>query len=334
MWGVSAEVQTAAIDYASVLAFGLPFFGVAVAFENALRVTSHTRMALISKLSTLFLNTVLNYLLIYGFWKIPALGIFGAGIATSAALFIECIIAAFFSFKLARIMRFSLASFVNFEKKIWTQTMKGVLPILPQEILWSGAVLVYSRAFAAFGTSVLANYNIARQIELFSESGCWAFMVSAGIVIGNDLGAGRLNRARIKAKAILSFGFFFSLLVSLLVWLLLPVSVWAYGLNPESYQLIRNFALLFLLITPLKMMALIILVGILRSGGDFLFSALSEISSMWLYSVPLALFCSLYAGFSPEIVFAVVCSEWFIKAFLLWWRYRKGLWLKNLVEAG
>lgn len=332
-WGVNSEVQTAAMSYAGVLAFGIPFFGMAISFENALRVTYNVRLALFSKVMALFLNTGLNYILIYGCGSIPALGIFGAGIATFIALFAESLLSAFLCFKVTGILRFHGWPFIYFEKTIWRQTLRGVLPIMPQEVLWSGAMLMYSKAFASYGTFVLANYNIAKQIELFSESGCWAFMMGTGIVIGRDLGANKLHRAKIKARVILQFGLLFSALLAIVLWFSLPLAIFAYNLSEEAYQFIKSLAALFLIITPLKMLGLIILAGILRSGGDFVLSAFCEIFSMWCYAVPLTLFCSLYIGCSPQVTFAIVCSEWLLKTLLLWLRYKKGQWLKNLVIA-
>ena len=84
-------------------------------------------------------------------------------------------------------------------------------------------------------------------------------------------------------------------------------------------------------IFPLKMIGMILMVGALRSGGDYMPAALIELGGMYLFSVPLALMAAIIWQYGPLIVFLILSSEWILKTILVWWRFNKKVWLRRLI---
>ena len=83
-------------------------------------------------------------------------------------------------------------------------------------------------------------------------------------------------------------------------------------------------------IFPLKMIGMILMVGALRSGGDYMPAALIELGGMYLFSVPLALMAIIWQ-YGPLAVFLILSSEWILKTILVWWRFNKKVWLRRLI---
>ncbi len=84
-------------------------------------------------------------------------------------------------------------------------------------------------------------------------------------------------------------------------------------------------------IFPVKMIGMILMVGALRSGGDYLPAALIELGGMYLFSVPLALIAALSWHWSPLAVFFIISSEWVVKSLLIWCRFNQKVWLQKLI---
>ena len=76
---------------------------------------------------------------------------------------------------------------------------------------------------------------------------------------------------------------------------------------------------------------MILLVGVLRSGGDYLIAAIIELGGMYFYSVPVVLVSALVLKWSPVYVFMILSSEWIIKTGFLWKRFNQKIWLKRLL---
>ena len=104
-----------------------------------------------------------------------------------------------------------------------------------------------------------------------------------------------------------------------------------YPFGPYQKDLYWGMFWIHGLIFPIKMLGMILMVGALRSGGDYLSAALIELGGMYFFSVPLTLIAALSWGWHPFAVFFILSSEWLIKTSLIWWRFTKRVWLQRLI---
>ena len=331
VWNVEPSVIERSSVYAEGLGFGLPFLACIIVLESALRSCGLASAEFRVKILATLLNILLNFLLIFGMLGFPVLGEFGAGLATSLARIFTVIVLLWLFFTKALSVKFSWQWLFSFDRDLWTKVLQFSGILLFQDILWAIAILSYSRAFSEMGTDVLAVYNVIYLMDRLADAFCMGFTWAAGILIGRDLGKSKFNRAWIRSHVMLRVCLKYSFWIIAVLAITSPLVLMFYPFGTYQKDLYWGMFWIHGLIFPIKMLGMILMVGALRSGGDYLSAALIELGGMYFFSVPLTLIAALSWGWHPFAVFFILSSEWLIKASLIWWRFTQRVWLKRLI---
>lgn len=331
VWKVEPDVLAKAQFYAQALGPGLPFLACIVILESALRSAGFTRQELSVKVFGLIVNFVLNWILIFGLFTVPALGEYGAGLATSITRVVISLMLFYLFARNLKPIEMPWTSIFRFDKSLWLKVFQFSCILILQDIFWSAAILGYSRAFSEMGTEVLAVYNVAYLMDRLADAFCMGFTIAAGIQIGRDLGQSKFERAWIRTQLIIKLCLMRSIWIIVFLLLLSPIILWFYPFNWEQQQLYWSMFLIHAVIYPIKMLGMILLVGVLRSGGDYFIAAIIELGGMYFYSVPMVLVSALIFRWNPVYVFMILSSEWILKTILLWKRFNQKIWLKRLL---
>ena len=330
-WGVEPAVVNAGVEYGAGLNYCFLILGATLIIETALKACGQTALDFHIKLISVILNIALNYVLIFGYGDITPMGIYGAGLATSLSRLVALllmILAALFGISKFRLR---LGAALDFRPAAWRQALRFGKILLIQDVFWSGALLLYSRAFAVYGTEILAVYSLVYLIDRLADSVCMAFSWATGILVGNDLGAGYFSKAKYKADLGLGVGAQYSIVLCIALILLSPSVLVFYPFDLNQQELFYQMILIHACILFVKMVGIIILVGVLRTGGDFFVTAVMELGCMYFISVPLTLIGALVFGLSPWVIYGFICLEWLVKGVLMVIRYRQMHWLKRLI---
>ena len=331
IWNVEPNVVETSIAYADGLGPSLPLLACIIVLESALRSCGLASAEFRIKILATLLNVVLNFILIFGTFGFPALGEFGAGLATSLAR-VFSVIALFWLFcKKATNLKFCWQWFFSFDGDLWRKVLQFSGILLFQDIFWAIAILAYSRAFSEMGTDVLAVYNVVYVMDLLADAFCMGFTWAASILIGRDLGKSRFNRAWIRTQFMLGLCFKYSFLIIAVLAMISPLILIFYPFGVYQKQIYWGMFWIHGLIFPIKMLGMIMMMGALRSGGDYFSAAVIELGGMYLFSVPFTLIASLIWEWHPFAVFFILSSEWIIKTLLIWWRFNQKAWLQRLI---
>jgi putative MATE family efflux protein len=302
-------------------------------YISVLRSTGRVRLPVFFGITTLCLNTGLNYLLIFGNFGFPRLGVQGAAIATSIARILECLAIlgyAYFSRSPAAASpREMLAIDAGFLRTYFSVT----LPVIINEVLWSLGTSFYSAIYAHVGTEAVAAFNVAVTILNLSSVLFVGVSTACGILVGNAIGAGQSDRAYQYARRCLWIGGILSAIIGMIVFFGRDLALSVYQLTPSGIQAARDVLGVLTIAVVYRAFNPTIIVGILRSGGDTRFSAILDVAAVWLVALPLAYLGAFVLQLPIALVVLCVLSEGLFKMVIGLHRFHSKKWINNLVQS-
>ena len=320
-------------EYLSIMLLGLPFFVATQIYAGSLRETGESIKPMIAGVTSVVIDIVFNYLLIYGNFGMPKLGVKGAAVATVLARIVEAAVVIIWTFAARR-----RHTFINgLYKKMsvpWADTkriVKKSLPIFFNEFLWAGAIAALTQCYSIRSLDIVAGLNISNALCNLLNVVFVALGNAVGILIGQTLGASQYDKAKKEAFSLMWFtGFVCFALTAVLV----SVS----GVFPGFYNTtdeIKGYATAFIIITALFFPVqgfLNSLYFTLRSGGKTFVTFLFDSVFSWVIPVPCAFVLCNFTELPVFAVFATVQAADFIKVAIGYVLIRKGVWISNLVE--
>ena len=327
-----ASVVLLGANYMRIVSLSYMITAVNFAFGFSSRSVGHPKLAMKASIISLLINTGLNYVLIFGKFGFPALGIEGAAIATVIARIIEMVIIFSGVYKSIPVLAVTIKDFFSIKLTLVKLIAKTALPVILNESFWSLGMTAYALVYARIGTDAVAAVMITNTVNsLFMVVG-FGLGNASSVMLGNTLGAGEINKAIEYNKKFLALSIILGIVVGCLIVLTAPFIVMAlYKLSPSSYEITIKTLKILAFFMAFKFYNTIIIIGTLRSGGDTMFSMLLEISCVWLIGVPLALFGAFVLDLPVYLVVALVNIEEIVKMVLGLPRIMSNKWAKRLV---
>jgi putative MATE family efflux protein len=322
LFGVSNEVRELGQSYVQILTLMMPFIFVKLVFITALSATGDTKTPMFVKLVSIVLNIGLNYLLIFGHFGFPTLGVQGAGVATVMVNMLELMVYVFLYSR----KKMPFEPMIRFSKKLLTRALKVGLPASYERSLTMGSFMLFTAIIADYGTEVMAGYQIGLRIEGLAFMPGIGFTIAAMALMGQGLGAKRPEQSREDVLLVLKYAIGLMFFLSFFM-IFTPEFFVAFFTNDA--QTIQE-ASLYLKIVGLSQIPLafnFVLSGALRGAGDSKRTLRINLTSLWFVRIIPAFVLSWY--FNDIIwVYIAMISDTFVKAFFLWKAFDKGEWKK------
>lgn len=325
------------IDLASeYIRFGSPcflFMPVSVVFEMGLKSTQQTKFPMYISLVAFSANTFMNWVLIFGHFGLPALGVKGAAIATSASRLIEILLGIIIIFYRNNILKGRISEYFCRNRILMKRVLKNSLPTMTNEGLWALATTMYVAAYARVGVTEYASYQAGETIARLFVMAAFSIGDAALILVGQKLGEKKLEEAYDLAKTIIRITVFLGILFGAVLMVCAKPLISLYNFTPLG----RHIAFLILMVDAGTMVFYIlngvIISGILRSGGDTRFAMLLDCGTIWLIGVPLAFFSTGVLGLPIYFAVLICKSEEIIKLILSVRRFLSKKWVRNVIKG-
>ncbi|MCL4275239.1 MAG: MATE family efflux transporter [Anaerolineales bacterium] len=314
---------------------GLSYIPVAIAtsYVAVLRSIQLIKIAVIATISALIFKTTLGYMLIFGIWIFPELGVEGAAIGTASGWILQVILL----FVLVHTWKTPLAAnpltFFSFDLSFFGRVLRTTLPALANEFFWSLGITTYNAIYARIGTDAIAAINVNATIE---ELGFVVFMGlgnACAVMVGNRIGAGKREEAYQTLWRVVTLAVIAAWVVGLTVFLLRDAVVSLYNLSPNGVDSVRVLMLVMACTIWIRMLNFTTFIGGLRAGGDTRFAMFMELFSIWGVGVPSAYIGAFVLGLPVYYVYLMVALEELVKAFISVWRIRSRRWMHDLVNV-
>lgn len=320
------------VDYLKIVSFSYLTTAVVMIYSASLRSTEDSKTPMYITLVSLIVNVILNYALILGNFGLPRLEVKGAAIATLIARTLEMSLLLFVVYRrkgaIAAPIK-TLFSFTFEEVKVYFITC---FPVILNEIFWSLGMVFYKIAYARLGTTVIASVNVSQSIEHLFFVVLIGISNAAAILIGNKIGENNIPLAQKYATKLIKVVIITGFIMGVGLFFLAPIIPRLFTLSDYVYEItVRSLQSLAFLI-PIKAVTMLIVVGILRAGGDTTYSMLTELAGVWGIGVPLAFIGALVFKLPIYYLYLLVGLEEAVKAIIGYYRIRSNKWIKRLVE--
>ena len=180
------------------------------------------------------------------------------------------------------------------------------------------------------GDAAVAAITISTALQDLMVVSFQGIAMATVVILGNEMGANNLKKAKQYGSYSYIMTFLVGVIASMLIMIFRLPFVSLYNVSDNVINDVKVCLFVFAVYFPLKAVAAVNIVGILRSGGDTLACLFLDLSSVWLIGVPMAFLGGLYFKFPIYIVYAMVLSSEIYKVVGGYIRYRQGNWLKYL----
>ena len=319
-------------DYLYVMLLGLPAFMAVQIYVSTLRECGETVLPMKAGIAAVAVNLCLNYLLIYGKAGLPVLGVVGAAIATVVSRYVEAAIVILWTHRHKERNPYITGVYSTFKVPLHLTGkffIKGA-PLLINETLWSAGMAMLVQCYSVRGLSVIAGLNIANTINNVFNVIFIAMGDAVAIIIGQLLGAGKMEEARDTDNKIIAFSVVCCMGVALLMACIAPLFPQIYKTGDEVKAVAVQFILAQAVFMP-QAAFMHAAYFTLRSGGKTIVTFLFDSVFVWCVSVPVAYALSRLTAMPVIAIFAMVQIADWIKCFIGFVLVKKGVWLQNIV---
>ena len=319
------------VKYLKIAGWSYLLTGVSQCYMAIMKVSEHVpRTAWISSV-TVVINIILNSIFIFGLFGVPAYGAEGAAIATLIARVIEvlwCIVSSYQN----SFIRLELRNLFSFECLLAKDYWRCALPLLGAYLFWGVGFTSYTAIIGQLGPDAAASNAIAAGVRDLMCCLCNGLCTAGGILIGNELGAGRLEQGRKYGDRLAILSYIIGFFCTFVILAIIPVVKHYMKLTDKAQgYLVGMFVILSIYMIG-RCVNTIIINGIFSAGGDTMFDFYSLAVCMWGLAVPCALISAFWLHWHVLIVYSCTCLDEVGKIPWVMHHYRKYKWVKNLTR--
>ena len=334
------ELVDLAVRYIQIVGFSYIFNGISSIYAGIQRSTEYPKFGMLLFGVSMCVNTFLNFVLIFGRFGAPAMGITGAAVATLTSRVVEFVIAAAFAVR-SRRLPLRWGCILRPGRAIVRSFLTYSTPVVCNEALWSlgTSMLTVIMGHMANSQDMLAAYALIGNIDKLSTVVCFGLAASAAVIVGKEIGLGR-GRERVYSvswtlllASMLVGGVVMVLLLVLLPVFFRPVLFPLFQLTPGAAEAASCLAVLYALFMPMRAFDITNITGVLRAGGDAKAASLIDIGPLWLAAIPLMALTGLVLDGPVWLVCAAMQAENVLKCPIGLIRFHSRRWINDVTQA-
>ena len=322
-------------SYIKIMLVGLLPFTVNQCIISNMRETGDTLIPMYAGIAAVLVNISLNYVLIFGKFGFPEMGVAGAATATVISRFAECMIVIIIVAIKKERFGYMGRAFKNFRISfaLAKSVMAKGLPLMVNEFLWSTGMTMLAFAYSTRGLSTVGAVNICNTVTNVFNIVFIALGSSVGIIVGQALGAGKKEEARDIDNKLIAFSVASCVLVGIVMVIIAPFFPEIYNTEEEVKALAGSLITIMGILMPLDAYTHATYFT-LRSGGKTLITFIFDSGYMWVVTVPTALCLALFTDI--PIVWLFLCCQVVnvAKAILGYFFVKSDMWMVNMVGEG
>ncbi|NLJ78217.1 MAG: MATE family efflux transporter [Tissierellia bacterium] len=327
------EVIAIGVKYLKTVSVSYIITGISFSYAVASRSVGEARMPVMASFVSLIINGVLNYLLIFGKFGFPRLGVAGAAYATLIARVAELLIILHFVYSSRGPLAANIREMTDWNENLIRRYFRTATPVIFNEVFWSLGTVLYSIAYAKIGTEAAAAVQILNVVQNIFMVITRGMGNACTVLVGNKIGAGEEDTAIQYANRFLILSIGVGLFLGAGIFLSSDLILKAFrNLTPELYDTSKKLLIVLAIFFTIKVYNGTMIVGVLRGGGDTRFSMILDMVGVWFIGVPLAFIGALVLKFPIYYVTPMVYMEEIVKAIMGTPRVISRKWVTNLIE--
>ncbi|WLD92017.1 MATE family efflux transporter [Alkalihalobacillus sp. AL-G] len=325
--GAEPEVLDAGEIYFKIVAIPSIVISLMFVLSSILRGTGDTKTPMKVSIWINLLNIVLDYVFIFGFYFIPALGLVGAGMATVIARLIGSLLLFYYLSKTKSIHSFR---FIDWMPKLDIQKRLLIVgsPAAGERLVMRIGQVLYFGFVIQMGTNTFAAHTIAGNIEVFSYMIGYGLATAATTLVGQLLGAGQTDTAKDYAflLTILSIG-----VMSLVGVILYFSGGWIGTFFTKDVEVLRQISIALKIdafIQPI-LGAVIVLTGVFQGGGNTKIPMYITAIGIWVIRTGGVYLLGISLNLGIAGIWVAIGLDNLFRAVSLWYKYRRHQWIRK-----
>ena len=320
-------------SYLQLMLTGLLPYSVSIAYAGTLRETGETALPMRASMAAVFVNLIGNFILIYGYFGLPALGARGAAIATVISRVVELAILAVHTQKHSDVHTFIRGAYKHLLIRAdlaWKFFLKS-LPLMCNEILWAGGTTFMNQSYSYRSLNAVAALNIQSTLWNLLGVAFIAMGEGVGIITGQTLGKGDLDKAKSDSLKLITFTVLLGIVFGTVQIALSPFFPRLFNTSQEVKDMACSLLVIMGALMPVIAYAHASYFTI-RAGGRVGITILFDSCFTWLVYVPAAYILSRYTNIGIIMLVAIVQSFEIPKALIGGIMVHSGIWARNIVR--
>ena len=318
-------------DYLRIAGWSYLITGISQCYLTTMKVTEHVAPSAWISSTAVVSNIILNAVFIFGLLGAPAMNARGAALATTLARVIELGLCVGISSGKAY-LRPAWNRFFERRKLLAADFRRQCLPLLGGGLLWGVGFTSYTAIMGHMGTDAAAANAVAAVVRDLICCVCNGVASAAGIMVGNELGAGDLEKGKAYGIKLKNMSYIIGFGSTAVVLALTPLVVRMVILTEEAQQYLTGMMIIMAVYMIGRCVNTVTINGVLDGGGDTIFDMYSLAVCMWGIAVPLAALGAFVFHWPVLVVYACTCLDEVGKIPWVMYRFRKYKWVKDLTR--
>ena len=332
LYSRDAATIVASADYLRIIGVGFVPMAVTLMISAYLRSIGYARYPMYTSVLAVISNTALNYVLIFGKFGFPEMGLKGAALATTIARVGEMLLISGCLLSIRKKEGRHLYFRVRPDKEFLKKISMVLLPILACEFLWSLGENGYAVIYGRIGTEACAAITLTYPVQTLMIGAFSGIAAAAGIMIGKRLGGGKYQEAYEKSKVFAAVSLLGTVLLSFFLILLGKYYVRLFDVSESVRQMTMSILYVYAFLAPVKVLNMVFGGGVLRSGGNTRYTLFIDIIGTWVFGLPLGILAAFVFGFPIHWVYLFLSLEEVVRLILSVVVFRKRKWMRNITE--
>ena len=321
------------IPYLRIVSASYLLTGISQMYLNIMKNSGRVARSSAYASAAVALNIALNLILIFGLLGMPALGIRGAALATVLARVVELALCLIENRK-PEVVKLRLRSCLRADSVLRKKFYHYMAPVLANMIAWGGGVTMFSVIMGHLGSDAVAANSVTNIIRNLLLCFCTGVSSGTGVLVGNLLGAGELEKAKAYGRKLMLSAVGFGAVAGFLILALRPLVLHFSGtLTEQARSYLSGMLLISSYYVIGKSLNSAMVSGLFCAGGDTRFGFLCDLINMWVFIIPLASLAAFVLKWPVMAVYFILSLDEICKIPIEIRHYRKYKWLKNLTDT-
>lgn len=320
------------VQYLRIMACSYPITAVTIICLNVLRSVERVHISTIVYLLSLFTNIGMNLCFIKGWLGFPQIGITGVAIATVSARLLEIVITLVYVWRNG-LIRLRFKDIFKRNKTLSKDFLRYSMPVVLNEMLWGTAISLSATVIGHLGQEPIAAQSVATTVRQLAMIVVFGIANATAIIVGKEIGAGRIERAKIYSRKLMRFGLVAGICgAGLMIGLHSVIPSVMGNLSELAAEYLRFMLLAMSVYVIFSSVSATGIVGVFRAGGDTRMGLLLDVGTLWVICLPLGFLAAFVWRLDVKWVFLILISDELLKFPIVLWRFRSMKWLNNVTR--
>ncbi len=326
-----AELISLGADYLRVVSVSYLVWSVSEVYMASLRSAERVTVCTVLNIVAFVCNIALNAVFIFGLLGAPKMGVAGVALGTTLSRLI-LLGGCFLISSRSRDIRLKFSYLFRRNRALFSDFIRMALPALLNDVSWGAAFSLYSAIIGHLSNDAVAAYSFVNIVRQFGTVICFAVGSASGIILGNLLGEGKIEEAKVGARRLMIMTLIAAAMGSVIILILIPILLDFADLTPVAREYLRKMMLINTYYIWGAAVNTTLIAGVFRAGGDSRFGMICDTIDMWGYALPLGFLAAFVLKLPVMWVYFLLCTDEFVKWPWVLRHYFSGKWARNITR--